>query len=545
MEAARGVRALLALLPVCRRAVPSGNEGAIADMAFERKRVAEKSSFASRAWSGRRGELRDQHEAKRRFTRRDVIRGAATGMVSLAMRGNRAGAEPPAKPPNIVFILADDMGYADVACYGRPDLSTPNIDHLAARGVRFLQAYANSAVCTASRVALITGRYQDRLRVGLEEPLAGNENVGLPPEHPTLPSLLKKAGYGTTLVGKWHLGVLPKFDPMKSGYDHFYGFRGGALDYYSHERGGGHSDLWDDEVPIHQVGYLTDMLGSRAAEVVNGYAKSGQPFLLSLHFNAPHWPWEAPGDQAESVRLQQPHESIADFDGGTQKTYQRMIEDMDLQIGRVLKSLDQHGLTENTIVLFTSDNGGERFADTWPFTGKKTELLEGGLRIPAILSWPARLRQGQTTEQVAIGMDWMPTFLAAAGTAPDPAYPPDGMNLLPILTRKEAVVPRKLFWRYKANAQRAARDGDYKFLKILNNTFLFNVVDDPLERANLKKRHADVYARLVEEWLAWNSMMLPEIRGSYTDSFDGEELADHFGAQPPDQQPDNPTPPKE
>ena len=333
-------------------------------MSFEWQRVSKRRSIALHAVSSLGDERTGERAAKRSFTRRDVMRSAATGMISLAMRGNIAGAEPPARPPNIVFILADDMGYADVACYGRPDLNTPNIDGIAARGIRFLQAYANSAVCTASRVALITGRYQDRLRIGLEEPLAGNPNVGLPPEHPTLPSLLRKVGYGSTLVGKWHLGVLPKFDPMKSGYDHFYGFRGGALDYYSHANGGGRSDLWDDEVPIHQAGYLTDMLGSRAVDVVNGYAKSSQPFLLSLHFNAPHWPWEAPGDQAESVRLQQERRGIGDFDGGTQKTYQRLIEDMDLQIGRVLEALDQHGLRENTIVLFTSENGGERLADT-------------------------------------------------------------------------------------------------------------------------------------------------------------------------------------
>ena len=302
------------------------------------------------------------------------------------------------QPPNIVFIMADDLGYADVSCYGRPDISTPKIDGLAAKGVRFLQAYANSAVCSATRTALITGRYQYRLPIGLEEPLAGRD-VGLPPDHPTLPSLLKKAGYGTTLVGKWHLGLLPKFGPLQSGYDHFYGFRGGAVDYYTHANR--KDDLWDDDVQVHQMGYLTDMLGSRAVDVVNGYAKSGRPFLISLHFNAPHWPWEAPGDQAESNRLRSAS-SLFDFDGGSQKTYQRMIQEMDLQIGRVLEALDANGMAENTIVIFTSDNGGERFADTWPFTGRKTELLEGGLRIPAIISWPARIPQGRTTEQVAV-----------------------------------------------------------------------------------------------------------------------------------------------
>ncbi|HEY2461765.1 MAG TPA: sulfatase-like hydrolase/transferase [Candidatus Acidoferrum sp.] len=473
----------------------------------------------------------------RAITRREVIRGVAAGAVAVAvaMGAEILGAAAKTKAPNIVFILADDLGYADVACYGRPDLKTPNIDRIAARGVRFLQGYANSAVCSATRTALITGRYQYRLRLGLEEPLAGNVNVGLPPEHPTLPSLLRKVGYSSTLVGKWHLGVPPKFGPLKSGYDHFYGFRGGAVDYFSHMNGQPREDFWEDDVPIHKAGYLTDLLGGHAVEVVNGYAKSERPFLLSLHFNAPHWPWEAPGDEAESERLRQPGSGgLIDFDGGSQKTYQKMIEEMDRQVGRVLAALDANGLTENTIVIFTSDNGGERFADTWPFTGKKTELLEGGLRIPALICWPARIAQGRTTEQVGISMDWMPTLLAAAGGEADAAYPLDGMNLLPMLTENAAPVPRKLFWRYKSNEQRAMRDGDYKFLKIRENTFLFNVVEDPLERANLKERRKEIYQRLVREWNEWSSTMLPEIKESYTHGFDGEELADHYGAKKPD-----------
>lgn len=477
------------------------------------------------------------------ITRRDLLRGAAAGAIVLAAGSRFSTATPDTRRPNIVFILADDLGYADISCYGRPDLQTPNIDGLAKQGMRFLQAYSNSAVCTATRTALITGRYQYRLRLGLEEPLAGNPEIGLPPEHPTLPSLLKKAGYSSTLIGKWHLGVLPKYGPLQSGYDHFYGFRGGALDYYSHSTSGKKEDLWDDDVPIHQTGYLTDLLGARAIEVINGYAKSRKPFMISLHFNAPHWPWEAPGDEAESERLAKGSNGLFHLDGGSQKTYQRMIEAMDRQVGRVLQALQANGLTENTIVIFTSDNGGERFADTWPFTGKKTELLEGGLRIPAIVSWPGRIPKGVTTEQVSISMDWVATLLAAGGGSPDPAYPLDGMNLLPALTQKGAApVPRKLFWRYKANAQRAARDGDYKFLKILDNTFLFNVVDDPLERANLKERHKDVYQRMNREWHEWNSGMLPEIKESFTHSFSGSELADHFGAKAPNQNPDIPSP---
>ena len=473
-------------------------------------------------------------------TRRTLLRNMALGTLALASGIDNILAQAVSRPPNIIFIMADDLGYADVSCYGRPDISTPHIDSLAAKGVRFLQGYANSAVCSATRTALITGRYQYRLPLGLEEPLAGRD-VGLPPDHPTLPSLLKKAGYSTTLVGKWHLGLLPKFGPLQSGYDHFYGFRGGAVDYYTHANR--RDDLWDDDIQVHQIGYLTEMLGSRAVDVVNGYAKSGNPFLLSLHFNAPHWPWEAPGDEAESNRLRSAN-SLFDLDGGTQKTYQRMIEAMDSQIGRVLEALRVNGLAENTIVIFTSDNGGERFADTWPFTGRKTELLEGGLRIPVIISWPARIPQGRTTDQVAISMDWMPTLLAAAGVSSDPAFPPDGMNLLPVLTQNSATVERKLFWRYKANAQRAARDGDYKYLKILENTFLFNVVQDPMERANLKERHKDVYDRIVAEWHEWNTSMLPEIDESYTDSFTGDELADHIGSKEASGKADNPTPSK-
>jgi len=459
------------------------------------------------------------------FDRRTLLRGAALGAVGLVPGIDSVFGQTTPRPPNIVFIMADDLGYADVSCYGRPDLSTPNIDGLAAKGVRFLQAYANSAVCSATRTALITGRYQYRLPIGLEEPLNGRD-VGLPPGHPTLPSLLKKAGYGTTLLGKWHLGLLPKFGPLQSGYDHFYGFRGGAVDYYLHGNGVT-DDLWDDDVQVHQMGYLTDMLGSHAVDVVNGYAKAGRPFFMSVHFNAPHWPWEAPGDEAESNRLRS--KSLADFDGGSQKTYERMIQEMDLQIGRILEALTANGLAGNTIIIFTSDNGGERFADTWPFTGRKTELLEGGLRIPAIVSWPARIPQGRTTDQVAISMDWMPTLLAAAGSAPDPAFPPDGISLLPVLVQNAIPAARSLFWRYKANAQRAARDGDYKYLKILDNTFLFNVVEDPMERANLKERQKDVYDRIVAEWQAWNSTMLPEVDESFTTNFTGDQLADHIG----------------
>ena len=430
-------------------------------------------------------------------------------------------------PPNIVFIMADDLGYADVGCYARRDILTPHIDRIAQRGVRFMQGYANSAVCSATRLALITGRYQYRLPMGLEEPLAGKTDVGLPPAHPTLPSLLRKAGYATALVGKWHLGVPPLFGPHLSGYDSFYGIRGGALDYYTHLNPRGTHDFWEDDAAIHPDGYVTDLLGARAVEVVNRHVAAGQPFFLSLHFNAPHWPWEAPGDRAEAERLR--GSDLRHYDGGTQRIYGRMIEAMDLQIGRVMQALEAHQVFDNTIIIFTSDNGGERFSDTWPFTGIKTELLEGGLRVPSLICWPARVPGARVSPQVAISMDWFSTLLDAAGTGPDADFSPDGMSLLPYLLGQADVVPRKLFWRYKLNAQRAMRDGNFKFLKIRDNTFLFDVVADPRERANLKERRRDIYDRMVAEWEAWNAAMLPEIPDSFAEFYTSAQLADHIG----------------
>jgi arylsulfatase A-like enzyme len=287
--------------------------------------------------------------------------------LALAGIGFGRASRAQSPKPNIVFIMADDLGYADVSCYGQRDYTTPNVDRLAIEGLRFTQGYANSAVCSATRTALATGRYQYRLPVGLEEPINASSprNIGLPPSHPTLPSLLKKAGYSTALVGKWHLGFLPDFSPLKSGYDQFFGIFGGAADYFNHgadalRTGAESSQLHEQEVPIERHGYMTNLLGDRAVQTVEGFAKSKEPFLLSLHFTAPHWPWEGPDDEAESKRIR----NIFHRDGGTQKTYAIMVQSLDVNIGRVLLALDASGLAGNTIVVFTSDNGGERFSKT-------------------------------------------------------------------------------------------------------------------------------------------------------------------------------------
>jgi arylsulfatase A-like enzyme len=468
------------------------------------------------------------------LTRRRFVRGTAAG--SLALAGFAGTAQAQAAKPNIVFILADDLGYADVSCYGQRDYMTPNIDRIAIEGLRFTQAYSNSANCSPTRTALITGRYQMRLEVGLEEPINAStpKNVGLPPSHPTLPSLLKNAGCGTSLIGKWHLGFLPNFGPLKSGYDRFFGIFSGAADYFNHGHDAARSgaeagQLHEQEVPVERHGYMTNLLGDRAVETIDGYARSKEPFLLSLHFTAPHWPWEGPNDEAESKRIR----NIFHRDGGTQKTYMAMMQSLDSNIGRVLQALDVNGLASNTIVVFTSDNGGERFSKIWPFTGMKGELLEGGLRIPAIVRWPGRIPAGVVSEQVMITMDWMPTLLAAAGTQMDPAYPADGENLLPVLSGGATPHARKLYWRFKSGGQRAMRDGDWKYLQIAGNEFLFDVVKDPRERAQLKDRHKDVFERLRSDWMAWDTTMLPERPRPAPYSNPGSVVADHYGVVNP------------
>jgi len=258
---------------------------------------------------------------------------AASGAWNLAWGAEK---KSPKEKPNIIFILADDLGYGDLSIYGQTDFQTPNLDKLAQDGLRFTQAYSNSAVCSATRFGLITGRYQYRLRGGLEEPIAGaSDTIGLPPEHPTLPSLLKKNGYQTALFGKWHLGSLPKFGPLKSGYDKFFGNYGGAIDYFTHKSGVGENakeDLYEDEVAVHKTGYYTDLLADRAVDYI-GQQNAKKPFFLSLHFTAPHWPWEGPKDEATANEIK----NLAHYDGGNLATYAKMVTTLDAAIGRVLK----------------------------------------------------------------------------------------------------------------------------------------------------------------------------------------------------------------
>jgi len=417
--------------------------------------------------------------------------------------------------PNFVFILADDLGYADLGCYGgrglqagrvggRPSCS-PALDRMAREGLRFTQGYANSSVCSPTRFALMTGRWQHRLRGGADEPIRsnarGNPDLGLPPSHPTLPSLLRDAGYATALVGKWHLGYPPHFGPLKSGYQEFFGALSGGMDYFTHRDTAGIHDLYENETEVHRKGYLTDLISERAVEFIKRRRK--EPFLLSVHYNAPHWPWETRADAAESKRIGK----IYHFDGGSVATYLTMIRHMDEGIGRILAALESAEIDDNTLVVFTSDNGGERFSDTWPLVGKKMDLLEGGIRVPYIVRWPAKVKPGGVTAQQAITMDWVATLLEAAGAKADKNYPLDGKSLLPVLKMPSRVFKRDLFWKMLYRDQKAMRSGDWKYLSVEGDEFLFNLAKDARERANYAKREPQRLDALRGKYQAWEESL--------------------------------------
>jgi arylsulfatase A-like enzyme len=421
--------------------------------------------------------------------------------------------------PNLIFIVADDLGFADLGCYGGRDASfgavSPVLDAMAARGIRFTQGYANSSVCSPTRFAMITGRWQYRLRGAAEEPIAGaarnNGALGLPPEHPTMPSLLRAAGYRTALVGKWHLGYPPHFGPLNSGYEEHFGPMGGAVDYFSHRDSRGNDDLWDGETRIQRDEYLTDALSARAVQTLERWAaeapgRGNPPFMMSLHYTAPHWPWETRDDRAVVERTKT---HLFHLDGGNIETYRRMIHHMDEGIGTVLDALDRTGQRHNTLVVFTSDNGGERFSDNWPLVGGKMDLTEGGIRVPYIAQWPAVIPAGSTSAQHCLTMDWSATFLAAAGVDGHPDYPLDGVSLLPVLKDPGLTFDRPLYWRMKHRMQRAHRAGSWKYLKVDEHEYLFDLGADERERANLARRDPDRLAAMRLAWEQWETSVPP------------------------------------
>ena len=401
--------------------------------------------------------------------------------------------------PNIIYIMADDLGYADLSCYGRKDYKTPHLDKLANQGVKLLNAYSSAPVCTPTRVAFFTGQYPARIPVGLYEPITNLDSLaGLPVEVPTLPMHLQRAGYETSLVGKWHVGDRPEFNPRSRGFDYFYGFTAGAIDYVNHRH-----QLMENEAVVENDGYMTELLEKKAEWLIR--KKHDKPFFLALMFNAPHWPWQGPKDQGypDTVRW---------TNGGSPSTYGQMMQSLDDAVGRILQAIDDAGISKNTVVIFTSDNGGEKFSDMGPFKGSKMQLWEGGIRVPAFVRWPDRIRPESSSGQVVTTMDWTATILSLAGARPDPKSLLDGIDLMPILLGQQKEIPRELYWRvFQRQQYKAMRDGSWKYLQDRNGEYLFNLEKDPYEKEDVRQANNEVFQRLKNKYAAWESGVLKPI----------------------------------
>ncbi len=302
-----------------------------------------------------------------------------------------------------------------------------------------------------TRVGLITGRYQNRLRIGQEEPLGANSaTIGLDPATPTMPRYMQKLGLPHRSRRQVAHGRRPEIRPAQKRYDRFFGLYGGGKDYFLQPAKEGSGSVRDGDIVLKQHRYLTDELGRpRRPRDPRGRADN-VPLFLSLHFTAPHWPWEGPEDLKVAEAA---NGAMFMAENGSIPIFQKMLSSLDVNVAKVLQILSDLDLVDNTIVVFTSDNGGERYSNVWPFTGMKCELLEGGIRVPLLCRWPGHIKPGSISDQVAISMDWMPTFIEAAGAPKDFSAPTDGMSILPQLTGTGPAVNRKLFWEYKANDQ--------------------------------------------------------------------------------------------
>ena len=426
---------------------------------------------------------------------------AAVLAASIVLLGGTAAAQT--ARPNIILIVADDVGYGDIGAYGAPDVKTPNLDRLAREGVRLTDFYA-APTCSPTRASLISGRYYQRVRI--ERPLGAARSPageqGLPVTGRSLPALLKGAGYATGLIGKWHLGYKPEFSPNAHGFDMFYGFKSGLIDYYQHTDTSGDHDFFENETPTHPTGYSTDLFADRAVKFIDENAS--RPFFLEVAFNAAHWPFQVPDKPSVAPgngRFVQPTEENT----STRADYVAIFERADQGVGKILAALSARKLDRNTLVVYMNDNGGEWLSRNAPLFHRKDSVWEGGVRVPAIMRWPDRLPAGRVSSQVGIVMDMTATLLAAGGVSVPAEAKPDGINLLPVLEGKSAPVERTLFFRniVGGRTQRAVRRGNWKLMVDGPNTFLFDLSKDAGERTDLAFTRSDIARQLRPLITAW------------------------------------------
>ncbi|PHN06539.1 sulfatase-like hydrolase/transferase [Flavilitoribacter nigricans] len=406
-------------------------------------------------------------------------------------------------PPNIILIMADDLGHAGIGCFGNEEIQTPNLDRMAAGGIRFTNFYANSTVCTPTRAALLTGRYQQRSGMeGVIYVKGPTREVGMSPAEITVAELLGERGYATGIMGKWHLGYQPSFFPTEQGFDEFYGYVSGNIDFHSHYDNAGIYDWWHDQDSLVEEGYVTDLITRHALDFIE--KNKDQPFFLYIPHEAPHAPYQGRND----LGYRFPGEEFSYYGPVEDKdaTYREMVEVMDEGIGKIIDRLQQLQLDKNTVVVFISDNGAERdYGHNGSLRGWKTNLFEGGIRVPGIVWWPGRIAN-RTVEQAVMSFDWMPTFLSLSGTPLPEDLELDGQDLSALLLENEPLPQRPLFWRYRK--QKVIRDGEWKLLVDQDNgSMLFNLQEDPNETTDLAPDHPETVRDLSEKLAAWEREM--------------------------------------
>jgi len=417
--------------------------------------------------------------------------------------------------PNILFVLADDMGYGDLACYGGTDIRSPVIDRLAGEGVRFTQHYSAGAECTPTRTALLTGRYLQRAggmecaigttNVGRYDEaiaLADKHDLGLPVEQAALTRGLKAAGYRMAVYGKWHLGYERKFLPLRHGFEHFVGILGGHCDYFHHTEITGTHTLWENDEETHRDEYMTDLITKECVGYLRKQVPS-KPFFLYASYTAPHSPYQGRGDRApKPVAKEQ-------WNKGPRSKYVEMVEDLDEAVGKLLAVLDEKHLADNTLVIFASDNGANRVGSNAPFRGHKSSLFEGGIRVPCIARWPGVLPAGKTVDDPIITMDLTASMIAAAGAAPPAGLPLDGVDVLGLIRRGRPIPKRPLYWTARRGERtwQAVRDGSLKYVTCRDGEaveeYLFDLAADPAEQTDLLARRPADAARLRTMLTTW------------------------------------------
>jgi len=400
--------------------------------------------------------------------------------------------------PNIILIMADDLGYGDIGCYGSTKINTPNIDALAKGGMKFTDYHSNGAVCSPTRAALLTGRYQQRAGIeGVIYAKGPTRQTGLALEETTFAEVLKTRGYATGIFGKWHLGYNVEFNPARQGFDEFRGYVSGNVDYHSHIDGAGIDDWWKNLEKVPEDGYCTDLITKHGTDFIERH--KDEPFCLYLPHESVHSPYQGRKDPPERLPAGKKGKTAKGKE--IARAYKEMVEVMDEGVGKIVETIKHLGLEHKTFIFFCSDNGATKNGSNGALAGFKGSLWEGGHRVPAIACWPGTIKPGTVTTQTVLGMDMFPTMVSIVRAKTQAGLNLDGVDLLGMLTRDEKLPERTLFWRYRK--QKAVRKGPWKLLVQNDNLTLYNLDDDLGEKNNLAGNKPETVKMLQAELEAW------------------------------------------